>query len=178
MKSRILNSHFFLLFVMILAASLSRMLTNQLHLWNFTPIAAMALFSGARFRDKRYAFLVPIVAMFITDVIIGFHPGMWDVYGTLILITFIGFALRNNVRIVPVIGASLLSSVIFFIITNVSVWVGSTLYPHTWDGFTTCIAAGIPFFGNTVAGDLFYCGVLFGGYELVKKMYPALAKAS
>lgn len=178
MRYKILNSRFLLLFIMVLLASLSRLLTNQLHLWNFTPIAAMALFSGAQFRDKKYAFLVPVVAMIITDAIIGFHPGVWDVYGALLLITAIGFTLRNNIRVVPVIGASLLSSVIFFFITNFFVWLASGLYPLDWTGFTTCFAAGIPFFGNTVAGDLFYCGALFGGYELLRRKSPIFAKST
>lgn len=177
MKSTFLNSKFLLLSVMILAAALSRLLTNQLHLWNFTPIAAIALFGAAHFSDKKFAFLIPIIAMLITDAIIGFHPGMWDVYGTLVLITFIGFSLRNNVRVVPVVAISLLSSLIFFTITNFSVWLGSTLYPRTWDGLTTCFAAGLPFFGNTIAGDLFYCGVLFGGFEWVKRMYPQMSRS-
>ncbi|MGB3077301.1 MAG: DUF6580 family putative transport protein [Chitinophagales bacterium] len=176
MKSTILNSKFILLSVMILVAALSRLLTNQLHLWNFTPIAAIALFGAAHFTDKKFAFLIPMLAMLITDWIIGFHPGMWDVYATLVLITFIGFTLRNNVKVVPVIGVSLISSLLFFTITNFAVWAGSTLYPHTWEGLTTCIEAGIPFFGNTVAGDLFYCGVLFGGYELIRKYYPQMAR--
>lgn len=178
MNSKILNKQFLILSVMVLAASLSRMLTNELHLWNFTPIAAMALFSGAQFRDKKYAFLVPIAAMIITDAIIGFHPGVWDVYATLIVITLIGFTLRNNIRVLPIIGASLLSSLLFFTVTNFFVWVGAGLYPHTWAGLTACFAAGIPFFGNTIAGDLFYCGALFGGYELIRKYNPSLARSN
>ena len=159
---------------MILGAALSRLLTNELHLWNFTPIAAMALFGGAHFKDKKLAFIVPIIAMLITDAIIGFHPGMYDVYGTLILIVFIGFTLRNKVKPGPVIAASLLSSVIFFVITNFFVWLGSSYYSHDFTGLVACFAAGIPFFGNTIAGDLFYCGALFGGFELLRRNVPAL----
>lgn len=178
MKSTFLNSRFLLLSVMILVAALSRLLTNQLHLWNFTPIAAIALFGAAHFTDKKFAFIIPIIAMLITDAILGFHPGMWDVYATLILITFLGFSLRNNVRVVPVVAVSLLSSLIFFTTTNFAVWLGSTLYPKTWAGLTNCFAAGIPFFGNTIAGDLFYCGVLFGGYELIKRLYPQIIRTA
>lgn len=176
MKQAFFNSRFLLLCTMILAAALSRLLTNQLHLWNFTPIAAIALFGAAHFADKRIAFLIPVVAMLITDAIIGFHPGIWDVYLALILITFIGFSLRNNVRVVPVVAVSLISSLLFFSITNFAVWMGSGLYPLTWQGLSACFAAGIPFFGNTIAGDLFYCGVLFGGYELIRKYYPSLSE--
>ena len=177
MKSTFMNSRFLLLTVMIVLAALSRLLTNQLHLWNFTPIAAIAVFGAAHFTDKRMAFLIPVVAMLITDAIIGFHPGMWDVYLTLLLITFMGFSLRNNIKVVPIVAVSLLSSLLFFTITNFAVWMGSGYYPLDWSGLTTCFAAGIPFFGNTVAGDLFYCGVLFGGYELICKLRPDLAKA-
>ncbi len=176
MKSSSFNYRFLLLTIMILAAALTRLLTNQLHLWNFTPIAAMALFSGAHFSSKKYAFLIPLAAMLITDALLGFHPGMWDVYATLLIITFIGFSLRNNVRVVPVIAASLLSSLLFFTVTNFAVWLGSGFYPLTWQGLNSCFVAGIPFFGNTVAGDLFYCGVLFGGFELIKRFYPQVSR--
>jgi hypothetical protein len=171
---KIIKSPIVLISLMILFASLSRLLTNQLHLWNFTPIAAMALFSGSHFRDKKYAFLVPLIAMLITDAVIGFHSGMLVVYGVLILITFLGFTLRNNVRVLPVLGASVLSSVIFFVITNFSVWIGSTLYPHNLSGLIACFAAGIPFFGNTLAGDLFYCSVLFGGYAFISRRHSVM----
>lgn len=178
MKSTFINPRFVLLFVMILAAALSRLLTNQLHLWNFTPIAATALFSAAFFRDKRMAFVIPVIAMLITDLFLGLHNGMWVIYLTLLLITYIGFSLRKNVRVLPVIGISLLSSVIFFIITNFAVWVFGTMYPHTWLGLSACYAAGIPFFGNTVAGDLFYCTVLFGGFALIARWFPQLARTT
>src|SRR5215831_8316925 len=140
MKEKISSPQFIILSLMILAAALSRLLTNQLHLWNFTPMAAMALFSGANFRDKKYAFLVPIIAMLITDLFFGFHPGMWDVYATFILITFIGFYLRNRVSVISVVMASLASSVIFFLITNFFVWVGAGLYTHDLNGLMKCFA--------------------------------------
>lgn len=167
---------FLILSIMILLAALSRLLTNQLHLWNFTPIAAIALFSGAHFSNKKFAFLVPLIAMLITDAFLGFHPGMWDVYATLLLVTFIGFRLRDNVRVLPVVAAALLSSFLFFSVTNFAVWLGSGMYPLTWQGLNTCFVAAIPFFGNTVAGDLFYCGVLFGGFELIRRFYPQVTR--
>ncbi|MBA3649508.1 MAG: hypothetical protein H0W62_13320 [Chitinophagales bacterium] len=176
MKDKVFSSQFIILCLIILCASLSRLLSNQLHLWNFTPIAAMALFSGASFREKKYAFLVPLIAMVVTDFIIGFHPGIWDVYGAFAIITVIGIYLRNRVSVPNIILASLVSSLLFFFITNFFVWLGAGLYTQDAQGLGKCFAEGIPFFGNTIAGDLFYCGVLFGGYELLKKTNPSIIK--
>lgn len=177
MKSKVFNASFLLLVTLIIVASLSRLLTNQFHIWNFSPVAAMALFSGAYFRNKSVAFVVPLIAMVITDAIIGFYPGIWVVYAAFLVITCVGFLLQNRIRIIPVIVASLSSSIIFFILTNFALFYPTTLYPHTLQGIIDSYVAAIPFFGNTVIGDLFYCCVLFGGYELIKRFYPAVAKA-
>ncbi|MCI0705924.1 MAG: hypothetical protein L0Y80_00380 [Ignavibacteriae bacterium] len=149
---------------LILAAALSRLIP---HPFNFTPIAAMAL-SSAVYLDKKYAFIIPLAAMLVSDAILGFHSGMIWVYGCFALIALMGLWLRSHKKPLFVAGAALTSSVLFFVVTNFAVWfMGSgALYPKTWEGLVACYVAAIPFFQNTVAGDLLYTGALFGLFEL------------
>ncbi len=151
----------FLLAVLLIAfAALSRFVP---HPENFTPIAAMALFGGVYF-DKRYAFVVPLVAMVVSDYFIGFHNIVPYVYGSFVLAGLIGIWLKNHKSVGWIVGASLTSSVLFFVVTNFGVWVTGG-YPQNFGGLVECYIAAIPFFRNTVLGDLLYVGVLFGLYE-------------
>jgi hypothetical protein len=151
----------FLLAVLLIAfAALSRFVP---HPENFTPIAAMALFGGVYF-DKRYAFVVPLVAMVVSDYFIGFHNTVPYVYGSFVLAGLIGIWLKNHKSVAWIVGASLTSSVLFFVVTNFGVWVTGG-YPQNFGGLVECYIAAIPFFRNTVLGDLLYVGVLFGLYE-------------
>ncbi len=179
-----MNKRFLIIAGLILFVSLSRLLTNYLAIWNFTPIVAMALFAGASFKDKKFSFIIPISAMLITDFALGFMPGMTGfhtdmifVYGTIVLITFIGMWLQNRQKMQNIVAASLLSSIVFFIVTNFAVWFSVPIYSQNISGLIDCYIAAIPFFGNSVAGDLFFCGVLFGGFALLKNRIPELAKA-
>src|SRR6185503_2773463 len=108
------SPQFLIVTIMILVAAFSRLLTNEFQIWNFTPIIAMALFSGAEIRDKRFAFLIPLIAMLITDAFLGFYTGVLVVYSALMLITLFGFLLQNRVNVISVILGSLGASVIFF----------------------------------------------------------------
>ncbi|MFN7014949.1 MAG: DUF6580 family putative transport protein, partial [Bacteroidia bacterium] len=118
------------------------------HAPNFTPVAAMALFGGATLSNKRLAFILPIIAMFISDVIIGFHSTMWAVYISFAITVFIGTKINGNIKPLSVISASIASSALFFIITNFAVWLGSTFYPRNLSGLIECYVAAIPFFNN------------------------------
>jgi hypothetical protein len=160
--------------LMILAAAFSRLLP---HPANVAPIAAMAL-AGGVYLDKRFALIIPIAALFITDWFIGFYPILFFVYGSFIAIGFIGLWLKSHKRPLPVIGATLFSSVLFFVVTNFGVWaIGPEMYPKTWAGLVECFVAAIPFFRNTVMGDLVYTGVLFGVFELITYLVKNPAKA-
>ena len=134
------------------------------HLPNFAPIAAIALFAGV-YLNKKYALIIPIVAMLVADIFIGFYNPyiMASVYGSFILIGLIGMWLKNNKTLPNIIGASLSGSIIFFIVTNFAVWaVPQSFYPHTLQGLLDSYVMGLPFFRNTIAGDLFYVGTFFG----------------
>lgn len=171
-----------ILALMIFAAALSRLLP---HPYNFTPIGAMGLFGAAYFNKRWLAFAVPFVAMWVSDLILsnvvyaqyyeGFQWfGHFWVYVSFALIVLLGFGLLRKVKVANLLISSVLASLIFFLVTNLGVWLGSPIYPQNIVGLTACYTAGIPFFWNTLLGDLFYCGVLFGAFELVKMRYPAL----
>ncbi|HRI48353.1 MAG TPA: hypothetical protein PK559_14705 [Ignavibacteriaceae bacterium] len=171
MLSKISSNKFLLMAGLLLLAAFSRFIP---HPPNFAPIAAMALFGGAYIKDKRIAFLLPIFAMFISDLVIGLHEGMWFVYLGFILIVSIGFMLQNRIKFRTVFAASLVSSILFFAVTNFGVWLMGLYYPTNLAGLAQSYLAAIPFFQNAIMGDLFYSGVLFGAYELVKQKAPAL----
>jgi len=139
---------------------------------NFTPIIAMGLFGGAYLKDKRWAFLLPVASMLVSDIFLGFHGTMIWVYGSLLLITAIGFLLKNGVSLRSGTLATIGGSLVFFMVTNFGVWVSSSFYPKTIEGLLACYAAGIPFFGNTLAGSAIYSALMFFGYDQLKKYFP------
>ncbi len=138
------------------------------HPANIAPIAAMALFGGA-YLNKKYALVVPIVTMIFSDLFLGFHSTVIFVYGSFLLTGVIGIWLRDHKDMRYIFLASLVSSILFFLITNFGVWLVGNLYPKTVQGLIECYIAAIPFFRNTILGDLLYSGVLFGGYAVVLK---------
>lgn len=160
--------------LLILIAAATRFLP---HPANFTAIGAMALFGTARLQDKRLAFVLPIAAMLISDLFIpfGYNP---SVYLSFVLIAALGLSLRNTNKMLPIAGASLVSSLIFYIITNFAVWMGDNgvMYSKNIEGLWMSYTAAIPFFWNGLAGDLFFTAVLFGSYSFVTKY--TLAKAN
>ena len=157
---------------MILVAALSRLAP---HPPNFVPIGALALFGGAQFADKRVAFLVPLAAMLLSDLAIGFYAHMEWVYGSFALITCVGLWLRSHRTAWGIAGASLTASTLFFLVTNFGVWANSTTtYAKGLAGLVACYVAAIPFFGNTLMGDGFYCLVLFGGFALLENRFAIL----
>jgi hypothetical protein len=162
---------FAVLMGMIFAAAASRLIP---HPPNFAPIGAMALFGGACFADRRTAFLVPLAAMFLSDLAFGLHLLIPVVYGSFALIVCLGFWLRPRRKVVPIAGAALASSVLFFVLTNFGVWALGSFYPKTWSGLVTCYVAAVPFFHNTLLGDVMYATVLFGGLALAEKGLPGL----
>lgn len=180
MESKSITPKFLFVTIAILIAAISRVLP---HPPNFTPIAAMALFGGACLSNKKFAFIIPLLAMFISDCIIGFHNTMIYVYASFILITFIGNYIRSNSRAGNIILASLVSSILFFIITNFGVWASGG-FELGMKGLINIYLIAIPFYGNsmfgsffanTIMGDLFYCGILFGSLYFAKSKFSALA---
>jgi len=141
---------------------------------NFTPIGAMALFGGAYLGRRALAFAAPLGALLLSDLVLGFYHGMATVYFSVALIVMIGMVALSRVSPIRVGLAALASSVLFFVVTNFGMWVFSGFYPRSLAGLEACYVAAIPFFQNTVAGDLFYATLLFGGFRLLELMVPQL----
>jgi hypothetical protein len=182
MNSKIFTPRFIFIVTTIFAAAAMRLIP---HWPNFTPIAAMALFGGAYFNRKYLAFLVPMVAMLLSDLIIGFHTTMPAVYVAFAITVLIGIMVARNPKVLNIAAAAVTSTVIFFLITNFGAWIGSPLYPQNFGGLIESYAAGlvflndgsygISFFFNSLLGDLFYTSVFFGVFYLARHRFPVLA---
>jgi len=167
----VLKPRLLVLLSMVFAATMSRLIP---HPPNMTSIAAVALFGGAYFSDKRLAFAVPVAALFLSDLVLGLYRHMEVVYLSFALVVLIGAGLQRRRTAPFVAGAAVLSSALFFAITNFGVWVFEPLYPKTVAGLIGCYVAAIPFFWNTLTGDLLYTFVLFGGFALLEKQFFSL----
>jgi hypothetical protein len=155
----------------IIIAALLRFVPNR---YNITPIIAIALFGGAYFANKKIAFIIPIITMLISDLFLGFHNTMFAVYGCFALSVLIGIFYLKTINIGRIISASLLSSIIFFLVTNFAVWMFTGMYESNFTGLIFCYERAIPFFRNSLIGDMMYSGVLFGGFAFLEKYIPAL----
>jgi len=139
------------------------------HLPNFTPIAAIALFGGVYF-SKKIALTTPLLAMLISDIFLGFYRPilMVFVYGSFLLCSVLGFWLKRHKNCYTICGSSILGAVLFFLITNLAVWGFTPWYPKTFSGLIQCYLMALPFFKNTLLGNLFYVSCFFGAYEIVE----------
>lgn len=162
----------------ILLAAASRLVK---HPFNFTPMVAMALFSGC-YLKKYWAAVLPILAMLVSDYFIGFYDWqvMASVYVSFILAFYIGRLLARHMAWYNVVLSAIASSVLFFLVTNFAVWAFFDWYPHTWSGLASCFTLALPFFRNSFFGDLIYSAIFFGVYELVilKMASKYLAKSN
>ena len=161
--------------IAILAAILIAAALRLVPHWpNFTPIGAMALFGGAYFGKRALAFAAPLGALLLSDLVLGFHAGMPYVYGSVALVVLIGWVLARRATPLGIAAAAMASSVLFFAVTNFGTWLSSGMYPQTLAGLAACYVAAIPFFQNTLAGDLVFSALLFGGFALLERRLPAL----
>ncbi len=173
MNSKIINPRFIFIFTVIMMGAIMRLIP---HWPNFTPIAAMALFGGAFFSKKYLAFIIPLAAMFLSDLVLGLHEWLIPVYVSFAIVVGIGLLMRNRVKAGSVLLATLSSSIIFFLLTNFAVWLGSPFYAQDATGLLACYTAGLPFLNNGILGDLFFSTVFFGGFYLVQLKFPVLKK--
>jgi hypothetical protein len=144
------------------------------HPWNFTPVGAMALFSGAVLKDRRLAFAFPLLALFAGDLFVGFYKlsVMLIVYASFLVNVAIGLWLRDCRTVSRISLATLLGAIQFFLVTNFAAWQFLGGYPHNASGLLTCYIAAIPLFWNTLGGDAAYAALLFGGYALAERFLP------
>ena len=184
MKSTLSTKPLLPLLLLILLAAASRLLP---HWPNFGPVGAMALFGAAAFGRKWMAVVVPFAALYISDLLLnnllyaeyyqGFYWGfnVW-VYAGFALTILLGFGLLRHRAFswLRIGGATAGATVLFFLLTNFGVWLGSPFYPQTTGGLLTAYAAGLPFLLNSAAGNVFFAAVLFGGARYLSSR-PAVA---
>ncbi len=163
--------------VAAILVALAASLRVAAHPWNFTPIGAMALFSGAIFRQQWAKFLFPLVALFAGDLFVGFHKLMSVVYLSFVISVAIGMWIGEERKLVRIASGTFLGTLQFFLVTNFAIWTTFTTYPKSAAGLLSCYAAGVPFFWNTLAGDVLYTALLFGGYMLAERLF-ALGRAT
>jgi hypothetical protein len=159
----------------ILLAAMFRLIGTGLP--NVSPVAAIALFGGAYLTDRKWAFILPFAALLLSDLFLGFHDTMWAVYLSFAAIVLIGMRAGRILSPVSVVAGSMSGSILFFLVTNFAVWLGSGYYAQDMSGLAHSYAMGIPFFHYTLLGDLFFNGVLFGGMAWLSARFPALAEA-
>lgn len=145
------------------------------HWPNFTPVATIALMGGALVSARALSFLLPLAAMFISDILtIVFINGRYItvgeyfssegtalIYLSIVAMTAIGFFLKSRRSIPALAMASTASAVVFFLMSNFGAWLTNTL-PKTGAGLMATYEMGIPFFANNLAGNLFFTFVFFG----------------
>ena len=172
------------LFILILACALYRVWDSRP--MGFAPQIAMALFAGSISKDKRFAFLFPILSLFISDLLYqflysqglstikGFYSGQWQNYLLIASITIIGFFINKN-KIGQIFVGSLAGAVYFFLISNFMVWVGggwdinNQPYPRSFSGLMLCYTEAMPFFKWSVLSTLLFNGIFFGSFYLLGK---------
>lgn len=146
-------------FGLVVVALLTRLLP---HPPNFAPITSIALFTGFHFVNKRLALFIPLICMFLTDLILGVHSLMPIIYLSFVLISMIGLKAKSLS-----LGTVLSASSLFFIVSNLGVWY--FYYPLTLAGLSSCFILAIPFFINALMGDLFYTSVLQFSFNKLKQ---------
>ena len=173
------KNNFYFVLGLILIAAFARMIP---HYPNFTPLCAIALFGGKYFNNKYIAYLLPLLAIWFSDILINnfilnnyfdgfilFYSGFYWQYGSFILITLIGRKTLKNISYLRLLGISISSSLLFFIISNFGVWISSSFYSKDIFGLVACYVAAIPFYYGTLSGTIFYSFFLFGSYELLSR---------
>lgn len=174
-----------LLVVLVIVAALYRLVPGRPY--GFAPHIAMALFAGMVIKDRKWAFAVPVLSMFLSDLIFellfrsglsqmqGFYEGQLTNYILFALLTVVGFAVKK-INVLNIAAASIVAPTIYFLLSNTLVWLnGSGLQrPKTWEGLMMTLADGLPFYRNSLYGTLFFAALLFGIYFALK---PVLFKA-
>lgn len=173
-----MNKRLVTLIAIVSGAALCRLLP---HPPNVTPIAAMALFAGAHFGNRKIAFLLPIAAMLVSDLVLGLTVYGFSmlksqpvVYLCMLITVAIGRLIQNNKSVLKIASATFANAILFYLVTNFSVWAWSGLYPKTWSGLIGCYTAAIPFFRNSSIGDSAFVAIMFGGFAWLERFFASL----
>ena len=154
-----------IILLIILIGAFSRIIP---HPPNFTAIGAISILGGLYFNKKYLAFITPITAMFLSDILLGYTP-IISVYIAFLMIIPLGIKMRENLTYSSIFKTSIYAGILFFLITNFTSWLYNPIYPQNVSGLIMSYTAGIPFFANTLLGNLFFCFSLFGLYEIISK---------
>jgi hypothetical protein len=182
------KSILFSFLLLTIVAALYRILPGRPY--GFAPQWAMALFAGAVIKDKKWALVIPVLSMFISDLlyqllyvnhfspIAGFYQGQWINYLLFASVTFFGFLIKK-ISVKNVFILSLIAPTYFFIVSNFLTWAGVgeyVSYPKTMNGLLTCYITALPFYRASLIATLVFSGILFGSYYLLKRKaaYPAM----
>ena len=149
------------------------------HAWGFLPVAASGLFAARVLRIPALAIVVPVLAMILSDALL---PGAdWRIqavgFAAIAIPAVAGIATRRWGGVLPTVATMIASSILFFLLSNGAVWVFSGMYPLNLQGLTQCYVAALPFLEKTVMGDLFWTGVLFGGYWVMQQAPSLMRRA-
>jgi len=149
--------------VLVLTGALSRLVP---HGWNFTAMGAVTIVSGLLIKNRTLSITAPLLALLISDVVIGFHSTMIYVYGAYALIVGLGLLFSQDRKFKNIILTSVAASLLFFIISNFGVWAQGVMYPLNISGLMQCFMMGVPFYKNQFLSDLIFTPLLF--FSLVK----------
>jgi hypothetical protein len=170
--------------LLVALAVACRLLSPVLHIWNFVPVGAVALYAGARL-PRRWAWTIPLIAMVLSDVVLDygrnrpvFELSRWTVYAALAATAWLGLIARSpKVRPWMLPGLSLLASTLFFVTTNFATWAEGQEYPMTWAGLVLCYVKGLEFYRPTILADLLGTCALFGLGPVFERAWARLARA-
>lgn len=189
MQQKTLSLNFAAITLLIVLAIASRLVP---HPANFAPMLSVGLFGGALFMNKKWAYIIPLAAIWLSDLVImnvvygqyyehfvWFYEGWYWQYGLYLLMPLLsGWVFKKDITLGKITGISAASAVLFFIVSNFGTWVGGLLYPMTMDGLMTCYVMALPYFKGTLMSNLFYSGVLFGTYYLAEQRFRELSIAT
>ena len=178
------------LIVILLAAAAFRLLQSSnifSFMSNVTPVGAIALFGGCYFADRWKAFLVPLLALWLSDAFLNriyyfdhwtfYYSGAYWIYGSFALMVVLG-QLIKKVTVLNVLLGGVSAALLHWIVSDFGVWVGGTMYTKDLSGFLQCYVLALPFLKNMLIGNLVFCGILFGGFEWMQRRYPNLSLQS
>lgn len=160
------NKTYYITIILLIIVAVSMRLLD--HPVNFTPLGALAFFT-ALYLPRRYAIVLPIFALCISDIFIGFYAWqmMCAVYGSFIIVALIALYVKKHKSFAYILGGTVLGSILFFLITNMAVWIFGTIYTHDFGGLLQSYYMAIPFFRNSLLGDLFYTSIFVGTMEFM-----------
>lgn len=143
------------------------------HPENFAPIAALAIFAGA-ILPARWALTLPLAAIIVSDLLIGLHSTIFFTWGSFVAIAWLSSRYMKKLKPLTIGFASLGASTFFYLVSNFGVWLDGRLYPPTVEGLISCYYNALPFFKNTLLGDMFYTAVIFSAYFAACKSFDAI----